>query len=104
MRRAGRRPPSAPVPRGPGWLAAAGASFFGPTEMTLHKLLTDRETRALDAPNLTVNLDQKMYHVADGLVRARAVQACEFDVRRLPVHRTRRWSVRRKVELFFDDL
>jgi len=72
--------------------------------MTLHKLLTDRETRAFDAPALAVNLDQKMYNVADGLVRARAVQACDFDVRRLPVHRTRRWSVRRKVELHFDDL
>ncbi|HTU67939.1 MAG TPA: AAA family ATPase [Steroidobacteraceae bacterium] len=72
--------------------------------MTLHKLMTDREARAFDAPSLAVNLDQKMFHVADGLVRARAVQACEFDVRRLPVHRTRRWSVRRKLELFFDDI
>ena len=72
--------------------------------MTLHKLLTDRDARAFDAPDLTVTLDADMCHVADSLVRARAVQACDFDVRRLPVHRTRRWSVRRKLELHFDDL
>jgi len=72
--------------------------------MTLHKLLTERDSRAFEAPSLAVNFDQKMYHLGDALVRARAVQACDFDLARLPVHRTRRWSVRRKVELFFDDL
>jgi hypothetical protein len=72
--------------------------------MTLHKLMTDRDPRAIDAPSLNVILEQKMYQLGDALVRARAVQACEFDVRQLPVHRTQRWSVRRKLELFFDDL
>ena len=72
--------------------------------MTLHKLLTDSSARGLAAPTLAVNLEQKMYNIGDALVRARAVQACDFDLRRLPVHRTVRWSVRRKVELFFDEL
>ena len=72
--------------------------------MTLHKLLTDRDARASDAPSLNVLLEQEMYALGDALVRARAVQACDFDVRQLPVHRTKRWSVRRKLELFFDDL
>ena len=72
--------------------------------MTLHKLMTDRDARAFDAPALAVNLEQKMYNIGDALIRARAVQACDFDLRRLPVHRTVRWSVRRKLELFFDDV
>jgi hypothetical protein len=72
--------------------------------MTLHKLMTDRDARAFDAPRLAVNLEQKMYNIGEALVRARAVQACDFDLRCLPVHRTVRWSVRRKLELFFDDI
>jgi guanylate kinase len=72
--------------------------------MTLHKLMTERGLRASEAPNLNVMLEQQMYPLADALVRARVVQACDFDVRQLPVHRTKRWSVRKKLELFFDDL
>jgi hypothetical protein len=72
--------------------------------MTLHKLMTERDSRASDAPSLNVMLEQKMYALGDALVRARAVQALDFDIRQLPVHRTMRWSVRKKLELFFDDL
>src|ERR1041384_3791877 len=72
--------------------------------MTLHKLLTDRETHAHDAPSLNVTLKQDMYYLAAALVRARAVQACDFDLRKLPVHRTQRWSVRRKLERFIDEI
>jgi hypothetical protein len=72
--------------------------------MTIHKLMTERDLRAIDTPGLNVILEQKMYYLGDALVRARAVQACDFDLRALPVHRTHRWSVRRKLELFFDDL
>jgi hypothetical protein len=72
--------------------------------MTLHKLMTERDARAHDAPGVNVMLDQKMYQLGDALMRARAVQACDFDIRQLPVQRTYRWSVRKKLELFFDDL
>jgi len=72
--------------------------------MTLHKLMTDPVARSHAAPSVAVNLEQKMYNIGDALVRARAVQACDFELRRLPVHRTVRWSVRRKLELFFDDV
>lgn len=70
--------------------------------MTLHKLMIDRDARAHEAPLLNVTLKQDMYYLGAALVRARAVQACEFDLRQLPVHRTQRWSVRRKLELFID--
>jgi len=70
--------------------------------MTLHKLQTDRDPRAHAAPDLHVTLKQDMYHLGAALVRARAVQGCEFDLRQLPVHRTQRWSVRLALELFID--
>lgn len=72
--------------------------------MSLHKLMNERDLRTNDVPSLNVILEQKMYLLGDALVRARAVQGCDFDLRALPVHRTQRWSVRRKLELFFDDL
>jgi hypothetical protein len=70
--------------------------------MTLHKLMTDRDARPHEAPLLNVTLKQDMYYLGAALVRARAVQGCDFDLRQLPVHRTQRWSVRRKLELFID--
>lgn len=72
--------------------------------MALQKLMTDRDLRASEAPSLNVMLEQEMYALGDALVRARAVQALDFDIRQLPVHRTKRWNVRKKLELFFDDL
>jgi hypothetical protein len=72
--------------------------------MTLHKIMTERDLAAARAPSLAVTLDQKMYQIGDALVRARVAQACDVDIRSLPVHRTQRWSVRHKLELFFDEL
>ena len=74
--------------------------------MSIHKLPTERESRALAATaNVDVMLQQPMdCFIGNAVVRARAVQGCDFDLFRLPVHRTLRWSIRRKVCDFFDDL
>ena len=72
--------------------------------MSIHKLPAERESRPTAAANLNVTLRQDMYYLGDAIVRARAAQDCDFDLRRLPVHRTLRWSVRRKLANFFDDL
>ncbi len=72
--------------------------------MSLHKLQAERETRPRDVPLLNVTLKQDLYYLGNALVRARAVQGCDFELAALPVHRTMRWSVRRKLELFFDSL
>lgn len=72
--------------------------------MTLHKLMTDRETRALGPAQLNVTLEQSMGYLGDAIVRARAIQGCDFDLRRLPVHRSLRWSVSGKIAAFFDNL
>jgi hypothetical protein len=42
--------------------------------MTLHKLSTERDLRANEAPGLNVILEQKLYLLGDALMRARAVQ------------------------------
>ncbi|MEO8064244.1 MAG: AAA family ATPase [Pseudomonadota bacterium] len=72
--------------------------------MSIYKLPADRENRAAAPANLTVTLQEDMYNLGDAIVRARAAQGCEFDLRQLPVHRRLRWSVRRKLADFFDDL
>jgi len=73
--------------------------------MSIYKLPTERESRPLAAAaNVDVTLQQPMDFIGNAVVRARAVQGCDFDLFRLPVHRTLRWSIRRKVCDFFDDL
>jgi hypothetical protein len=72
--------------------------------MSLHKLPNEREVRLPAGANLNVMLDQPMGWIGNAIVRARAVQGCDFDLRRLPVHRTVRWSIRRKLVDFFDDV
>jgi hypothetical protein len=64
----------------------------------------ERVHRLPAAADLRISLKQPMYYLGDAIVRARAMQGCDFDLRQLPVHRTLRWSVRCKVEPFFDDL
>lgn len=70
--------------------------------MTLHKLQTERD-RLTEATSLGVNLNVDMWEVANNLVRARAAQQCEVDLRRLPIYRHVRFSVCRKVIDLFDD-
>jgi hypothetical protein len=72
--------------------------------MSIHKLPSEREGRAAPAANLNVTLQSDMSWLHAAIVRARAVQNCDFDLRRLPVHRSLRWSVRLKIETFFDDV
>jgi hypothetical protein len=72
--------------------------------MSIHNMPSDRESRAMAAANLNVTLQSDMSWLHAAIVRARAVQNCDFDLRRLPVHRSLRWSVRRKIAAFFDDL
>ena len=72
--------------------------------MSIYKLPTEREHPAAAAANLNVTLQEDMYNLGDAIVRARAAQGCDFDLRQLPVHRRLRWSVRRKLADFFDDL
>ena len=74
--------------------------------MSIHKLPAERDSHAAAAAaSVGVILQQSMnYYIGDAVVRARAVQGCDLDLFRLPVFRTLRWSVRRKVNDFFDDL
>jgi hypothetical protein len=74
--------------------------------MSIYKLPSERESRALGpAANITVNLEQPMgSYLGHAIVRARAVQGCELDPYRLPIHRSLRWSVRTKLAEFFDQL
>jgi hypothetical protein len=72
--------------------------------MSIHKLLTEREARALGPAQVQVSLEQSMGYLGDAVVRARAVQACDFDLRTMPVHRSLRWSVGGKIAAFFDKL
>ena len=74
--------------------------------MSIYTLPTERESRPLAAAaNVDVTLQQPMdCFIGNAVVRARAVQGCDFDLFRLPVHRTLRWSIRRKVCDFYDDL
>ena len=72
--------------------------------MSLHKLPSDRENRATPGAIVNVMLQQHFGWIGNALVRARAVQDCDFDLRHLPVHRTCRWTVRRKLADFFDDV
>ena len=69
-----------------------------------YKLPIEREDRAAAPASINISLKQNMYQLGDAIVRARVAQACDFDLRALPVHRTLRWSVRRKLVDFFDDL
>src|SRR5262245_55185846 len=80
------------------WGEAPAPGYF----MTLHKLQTDRD-RQLEAATLGVNLNFDVYEVANNLVRARAAQLCDLDLRRLPIYRHVRFSVCRKVKDLFDD-
>ena len=72
--------------------------------MALHKLLTDKDARALSPAQINISLEQSLGYLGDAIVRARAIQGCDFDLRRLPVHRSLRWSVRGKIGLFFDQI
>jgi hypothetical protein len=72
--------------------------------MSIHKLLTEREARALGPAQLNVSMEQSMGYLGDAIVRARAVQGCDLDLRALPVHRSLRWSVSGKIADFFDSL
>ena len=72
--------------------------------MSLHKLVTDREAKAPSPAQVNVTLEQSMGYLGDAIVRARAIQGCDFDLRRLPVHRSLRWSVSGKIATFFDSL
>lgn len=69
--------------------------------MTLHKLQTEPESLAGTA-SLGVHLNVDMWEVANNLVRARAAQQCEIDLRRLPIYRLVRFSVSRKSSSLFD--
>jgi hypothetical protein len=53
--------------------------------------------------NVNVVLEQPSGYLGTAIVRARAVQGCELDLRRLPVFRSLSWSVRAKLEVIFDD-
>jgi len=72
--------------------------------MSIYKLPNDRERRITPPANINISLKQNMYQLGDAIVRARVAQCCDLDLRTLPVHRTLRWSVRRKLVDFFDDL
>src|SRR5690349_15437095 len=72
--------------------------------MSIYSLPIERESRATAPANINISLKQNMYQLGDAIVRARVAQACDVDLRALPVHRTLRWSVRRKVVDFFDQL
>jgi hypothetical protein len=72
--------------------------------MSLHKLVTEREARGFGPAQVHVALEQSLGYLGDAIVRARAIQACDFDLRRLPVHRSLRWSVTGKIAAFFDTL
>ena len=72
--------------------------------MSIYKLPTERESRAAAPADINISLKQHMYQLGDAIVRARVAQTCDFDLRALPVYRTLRWSVRRKLVDFFDDL
>jgi ATPase family associated with various cellular activities (AAA) len=72
--------------------------------MTLHKLSGERDGREGGVPRVTVAMNQELYDLAGAMIRARAVQDCDIALQTLPVHRVLRWSVRRKVADFFDDL
>jgi len=72
--------------------------------MSIHKLASEREARAAIAANLNVTLRQDTYWLGEAIVRARALQGCAFELSRLPVFRSLRWSVRRKRADFFDSL
>ena len=66
--------------------------------------MTERESRAVSPAQLKVSLEQSMGYLGDAIVRARAIQGCDFDLRRLPVHRIAALvGARRKVSAFFDD-
>jgi hypothetical protein len=72
--------------------------------MSLHKLPNDRESRVTPSAVVNVMLEQHMGWIGQALVRARAVQGCDFDLRQLPVHRIYRWTISRKLADFFDDV
>ena len=72
--------------------------------MSIHKLPAERDGRATDVARFNITLQEDMYSLGDAIVRARAAQNCDFDLRALPVYRILRWSVRRKLAEFFDDL
>src|SRR3982750_4514348 len=72
--------------------------------MSIYKLPIDRQGRMAPPANINISLKQNMYQLGDAIVRARVAQGCDLDLRTLPVHRTLRWSVRRKLVDFFDDL
>ncbi len=69
--------------------------------MMLHKIQTGPERIAHPA-SLGVHLNVDMWEVANNLVRARAAQQCEIDLRRLPIYRQVRFSVSRKSGDLFD--
>jgi hypothetical protein len=70
----------------------------------LQGLPNHNERRATAAAGLNISMEQATGYLGDAIVRARAMQDCQVDLRTLPVYRTVRWSVRRKLEDFFDDL
>jgi hypothetical protein len=72
--------------------------------MSIHKFVSEPEARTAPIANLNVTLRQDTYWLGDAIVRARALRGCDFELRRLPVFRSLRWSVRRKRADFFDSL
>ena len=72
--------------------------------MTLHKLQTDRGASEGANAGVHVALTSELYDLAGAVVRARAVRAIDLETRSLPVFRTLRWSVNRKVNDLFDAL
>jgi ATPase family protein associated with various cellular activities (AAA) len=72
--------------------------------MSIHKLQTERGGRDSGGTSVNIALTSELYDIAEAVVRARAVRACDLATRSLPVFRLLRWSVHRKVNDLFDDL
>jgi hypothetical protein len=71
--------------------------------MSLHKLASERDSRAASGASVNVVLEQPTGYLGTAIVRARAVQDCAVDLRSLPVFRSLHWSVRDKLSNIFDD-
>lgn len=69
--------------------------------MSLHKLQTERDR---DGTAISVSLNTDLYDLAGAIVNARAVRACDFALRSLPVYRLVRWSAHRTLVELFDAL
>src|SRR5262245_18550157 len=74
------------------WSARRPGPFrFRKNKMSTQKLLglpNHNERRAATAAGLQISLEQSAGYLGDAIVRARAMQDCQVDLRTLPVYRT----------------